>query len=807
MGVEVRNVDNPGDMTLSGKVLGPDDKPVPLAVVLVDTVPTRRVSTDSKGEFRIEGLLGRSYIIRVRTPTLVGEVPVFLASDLGAIVVRLSPGARLHTRILGPNGEPVPNAEVRVRSEEILGTTDLDGQVWLAPISIGWNDIEVSHSDYADAIIELYIESSAIDERITVQLRRGFSVSGRVVDESGKGIPGARIFDVTEEPSHRVREIASTDRSGAFESTLQHGLHTLVASDGNHIPGVVSKVWIDDNTANLTIAMSRGGMLQGRVTSDNGASVSQATVRAELVSDGGRLPALWRALTTEEGEFELGGLPPGSYIVRAESQRGASLLTDVEVLAEGEVTRVELTLPPSAPVVGIVVDDRGAPVGGVLVTATSASRLPISASTLTGDDGRFSIVGIPSDEYAFHVCSRSSERRRHTETLQGSSGDVVLILPRTGALVGRIKLTNGLLSSGFYLELDGEAGNEEWVSKMHFEGERFELNDIYPGMYKIHVLGDEFSRSAVENVLVRPAMVTDVGAIPVEIGSKISGTVADLQGSPVAGAIVTLGDRAHTGGRFDRTTRADALGKFLFQGVPRDRSVYVVAAHDTLGRSDPTVVGRPGLESPTRLVLRPTALVSGVVNDSNGVPIAEAFVALGIPELRVTTTDTNGRFVFGDVPVGRHALRASLGGDDSMISFGIVDSSRESPGSTLITIADGDASVIVDIADDGSSGHDGCEFFLVSGSIEVFSRYQMFREIRTGTLRYRQWQRGGGRIVEFSHLAPGVFTLCVSRSSGSGGYLSVDVEIEHESLFVCYPVDASSGSARIQVSLHDTSSQ
>ncbi len=60
-----------------------------------------------------------------------------------------------------------------------------------------------------------------------------------------------------------------------------------------------------------------------------------------------------------------------------------------------------------------------------------------------------------------------------------------------------------------------------------------------------------------------------------------------------------------------------------------------------------------------------TARVAGAVVSAQGAPVAGAAVVLADPlgaVLRVSTTDTTGRFVFADVPPGRFALRAQPAG-------------------------------------------------------------------------------------------------------------------------------------------------
>jgi len=155
-------------------------------------------------------------------------------------------------------------------------------------------------------------------------------------------------------------------------------------------------------------------------------------------------------------------------------------------------------------------------------------------------------------------------------------------------------------------------------------------------------------------------------------GGSISGVVTGDDG-PVAGAEVRAVAKGALAWRRRSHTVTDADGKFQLGGLPL-RTVEVVALHDK-GSSkivDVDLAATPSASGLT-LSLSNKASITGVVVDSSGDPLAEAFVAVQ-PEFKgalgerrawqvrrspVTRTDRKGRFGFAGLPAGKYRVRAA----------------------------------------------------------------------------------------------------------------------------------------------------
>ncbi len=184
--------------------------------------------------------------------------------------------------------------------------------------------------------------------------------------------------------------------------------------------------------------------------------------------------------------------------------------------------------------------------------------------------------------------------------------------------------------------------------------------------------------------------VADDVSIRLVAGLSAIGVVIDASGSPVAGVKVEARSSVLRNGRqcIDwRTTTSDAEGRFHLDSMRRDQVHTFCATKTGFGA---TLGDFPANESDVQLVdlgrieLYRSGRIGGRVVDESGAPIERIVVALsGAPEFRIVTsdgaatgdvpygwddvrrsatTDSRGRFSFGDLPPGAFGLSASLKG-------------------------------------------------------------------------------------------------------------------------------------------------
>lgn|GEM_PF-3348610 len=444
------------------------------------------------------------------------------------------------------------------------------------------------------------------------------SVTGRVVDESGRAVPGARVSFASDPfpfafgrsgfarglPAQPELPHAETDRAGRF--TLQGTLPPPAESEGLPLPEAQPQLIVQhDAFASLVhacsaiaaprhdagdLVLSAGAWITGRAVDEAGRPLAGAHVTAQNVDDerrprgpfgmglfGGIAEALDAATTGADGRFRVAGLLPGKadLTVRADGRRLASV-EDVALTAQTPADVGDIALAVGQSIGGVVLDEAGRALPEAEVSLSSMARL---------------------------VVNRLED------------------LPR------------------------GQIG-QEFGQRATTDGSgRFEISGLAGGHYTVHVSAKGFERLSREDV---PAGTHDLRLSPIRLGGLFVAVVNDSDGAPVAGALIKATPVASEGpfGRFseDRLlpvlTGADALaaagrsgdapGAYFVQEAPREGTNLVVAAEGfaTLEVSGPPVESSAVGSTTVRLV--PESVVSGTVARADGTPIGDAHITLSV---------------------------------------------------------------------------------------------------------------------------------------------------------------------------------
>lgn len=325
------------------------------------------------------------------------------------VVVALSEAFPYVGVVRAPDGTPVADATVRVLDER--------GDAWRSgadgTFTFTAEDgaaFEVTHEGYAPgfAMLDLAAQSS---HRLTLRLgprtREDLlrTLVGSVFDEGGAPVVGALVTvnaprdaiprdDVL--PGWRVR----TAEDGSFRvEAVPAGRYEVTATDGVHAPARRSEVTPEEGPLRLT--MLAGRRLMGRVLDGRtGRAMSAFTVIAAAMRGIERVGApTVRTVVDGRGEFELGGLELGRYVVRAvASDHGAS---DEQSVDLGDTdTRITLVLPAGGVLTGTVRDRTTlSPIEGARVSLeghVAVADVPVDliASASTDARGRFELAGV-----------------------------------------------------------------------------------------------------------------------------------------------------------------------------------------------------------------------------------------------------------------------------------------------------------------------------------------------------------------------------------------------------------------------------
>lgn len=347
--------------------------------------------------------------------------------------VELSPEAILAGKVLGSGDVPVAGALVTARSSEFgpfmvtdaIATSDGEGRFTIAGVppgrySLSARDVGLATGEEVEAVAQV----GEPGEEVVLRLEAAALVHGRVL-EGDRPVAGARI-------THRSPGVMPTWSADAGAVTQIDGRFVL---DGV-LPGpfqiAVAEYELLEPEApvaalpetELTVKVAGKARVSGRVTRE-GKPVAGARVNV-----GGRSARFGGSdLTGADGTYDIGGLGPGTYEIGAEAETAFARKAPITVAKGQHLAGVHIELDLAGEIAGVVVDQRGDPVGGVAVTFEMGPGVDWGHA-VAEKDGTF-LAGAMSGGGAYAV------------TVRPSSSSPLLFPPAAGDTFPEIPLADG----------------------------------------------------------------------------------------------------------------------------------------------------------------------------------------------------------------------------------------------------------------------------------------------------------------------------------------------------------------------------
>jgi RNA polymerase sigma factor (sigma-70 family) len=328
------------------------------------------------------------------------------------LTVYLSPALDYQGLVIGPDGAPVGGAEVR-----ILGSPPEQGQQ--APQDRFFTDGSGKFVFHAPdgALLEarkpgLAPGRARVDDKVTgshLLLIRlpdaaapdlgALRLAGIVRAPDGTAIDDALVqVAVTggEPAENHAEPQALTDEQGRFVlEGLDPEQYTVVATAAGYGPGIATDV--APGRTDLVLELRAEAKISGRVLrASDGTAVPSFTVIVRRPVGLRREPVESRSVIDAEGRFTASGLTPGSYSVVV-AAAGYALSGELLVDAPGGQL-LEIRLASGGRVTGKITTAGGAPLPLARISETTAvsgaSAVPISASTISAEDGSFELGGL-----------------------------------------------------------------------------------------------------------------------------------------------------------------------------------------------------------------------------------------------------------------------------------------------------------------------------------------------------------------------------------------------------------------------------
>ena len=614
------------------------DAMLPFAITDADGIATLQVHASDPVHVRVDGPRYASWW--QTNPTRIAVVPA------SPSVVNVTPGSRTFVEL------QLPTSDVRVRS------VARDGRVILPAIP----PVPVTLIAWSESAAPIVMDVAQIPR--TIELPRGTTISGRVVDARRRPIEGVAveaIFAIGKLTRGLRRSVQSTS-AGAFTIRgIPEGPAQLKLSKPQLVT-IVRRIDGDTDLGNITLRAA--GKAEVRVVDVDGQPIAGATVR---VTDGAK------ATTNRDGIAHLDGVPANEDLTLHVSARGFRAADVVEK------SPIVVELSRGVRVIGNVVDAEtgsAAGPGDVLVINNGAQRVVAFDAT-----GAIDIGGLDEGTLSLEV------RAPSLAPLPIAKRDVVA--DETWNL-GTLRLDAGSAIAGRVVDEDGAplAGARIRALRPHARGPEVAavMNDWIAttsrddGSFVVRGLGDGSQLLMFDAAGFAPRMQTMKEDAEVVL-QRARGLIIDC--APIArcgsearllyaGAAypwASATSAIHDGtARIATAAPGAALLRLVHGGsVVHERTVQIGATPETrveIRLAAATLRGtvmsagrarRDGGVVELRKKLSPAAGIPVFLErrTSDGLVVGEGWVG-DLPSMHSANVDANGRFIFEDLDPGEY---------------------------------------------------------------------------------------------------------------------------------------------------------
>ncbi len=310
---------------------------------------------------------------------LPGPSALVPAGELGVLPGPVPPIPKAGERVLGfslPGAPP---------SLDAPWVTRADGTFELSPVTPGRVRVLVRHPEFVEALSDaVSLAPGGRKEDITIVLRKGGAIEGRVVDASGRPVGGARLEVVATRGSFARTTRTATDGSFAFSSVPDAcTLDVYRDEDALHPRTRVSAIVPEDGTRELVITLpDERDPITVNVRDGRGFVV--AAVQLTLWSLDPSVPLRETAFTDEHGDATLQGALGLPARIEARAPGHATKVSRHDALG----AHVDVLLEEGVTAIGIARAARGnSPVSATIAVYTDLG--PVTASA--AEDGTFEL--------------------------------------------------------------------------------------------------------------------------------------------------------------------------------------------------------------------------------------------------------------------------------------------------------------------------------------------------------------------------------------------------------------------------------
>ncbi len=452
--------------------------------------------------------------------------PAIEASEVRDVALTIAAATTLSVRVVDEAGAPIAGAHAVVNTEEptdqvarIRGAaradTDLDGKAILRGLLPGSWQVRASADGYRSTSQPVTLPT---DADLQLQLTRGASIRGIVVDSDGAAIANAKVgwmpsIDVpmlgdmtaqlgTETLAAVAAEGVTTDAEGRFALP---GLDdedpvNIVATATGRSPTLVHAV--PPGTDDVRVELAPATAVTVRVVADeDGAPLATFTLelRATMFLTMSRSIRTMVVTDAKDGIAQLDDLPAGDFTLAASTEDRSEVTQPLHLGGGSPTVAHELRLVLASRIRGRVVDGEGNGIAGAMVQKSRGGALdnPMLAmfqdaadAVRTDARGAFELTGLPPGRLQLSATADgfAAGKSARTEIPSGGTVDGVdITLGHGGSIDGVLRTVHGESADDFTLIVQNE-GSQKTTSSTAGPDGRFRVDNLEPGRYQVQAM-------------------------------------------------------------------------------------------------------------------------------------------------------------------------------------------------------------------------------------------------------------------------------------------------------------------------------
>ena len=695
---------SPSAAAIAGRVTDADGEPLRATIRVLDEPEDRlavprvlRTGEDGRFEFEVPDAS-----TRIRFESL-GLVPVVLerVDPDRPLAIRLETGSSLIGRVLDSrSGESLSDASVWICDRDAApfgfdacAEHAVDAKGRFSATGVPRDRVSLAASASGHAFTAKMVPAKRAENAFHfLELDSGSEINGRVVDDRGQPIAGARIGRSPHNLALTESIAFETPFGEEFDAEFSPALITDVNGEFRH-PGVggrkksiywgIAEGWFGVPSAWTYPATHASKTLELRLE-------RPATLLFGLALEGEPVQVKVRLLrrlnssVTEALDAELG--PDGGYAfeglpgkeLKLSLRIDGYLAIDLGWVALAPATTTDLGDLPviaGATITGTVTDGSGPVIDAAAVQIDYGHPERVS-ETAEVESGAFVLHGVPLNvDVRLRAGGPGFETFDETISLEADIQKEIVLVPHS-SLTGRIltgddqpvrqfTITSDESFRLSRLEHGGQDGPRSYVNvNTSSEDGSFTISPLRPGPLSITIEVDGRVPRSIPDLIVEEHRSTDIGDVYLELGHTLNGQTTRPDGSPAEGSRVWLSERTDSStGKSLGGKQSNRDGRYQITGL-QPGYFWVYAQHPDYApwSREMQLIADVPIET-LDIVFAQGGSVSGTATDRGGDPapgVNIAVACVGLAAERATTTDDLGHYRLERLPEGTCRIGAYL---------------------------------------------------------------------------------------------------------------------------------------------------